>query len=240
MIAVFLEYFVSFRNHPIWAPLLAALPLSISTFPWGVLCGTLALNAGYSPLQAQALSLLVFAGAAQLSAISIVGAGGSALNLFSSVAVISSRHLLYSAKFHAYVHDLSLIKRVAVAFVLTDELFVISETHTRKTGKFDLQFALIAGFSFYMWWNLATLLGILVGERLSGLTHIGLDFAIGATFIAMVMPSIQNFAVLIAVICSGVSAWYFTTIQLTNGMLWAGMLGMAVGFVILTWQNRQQ
>lgn len=220
------------------APILAALPLSIGVIPWGVLCGTLALRAGYTPLQAQALSLLVFAGAAQLSAINIVGAGGSPFSLFSSVSVISARHLLYSAKFHVYVKDLPFYQRVAVAFLLTDEMFVISESHTAKTGQFSLRFALISGFSFYLIWNVATLCGIVIGSQWSHMDALGLDFAIAATFIAMVMPTIVSLPILLAVICSALSAWYLAAQNMQNSMIVSGLLGMVVGYGALRLQRK--
>ena len=40
------------------------LPLCLAVLPWGVLTGALAIQAGFSLAQCQALSLLVFAGAA--------------------------------------------------------------------------------------------------------------------------------------------------------------------------------
>ena len=60
-----------------WRAVLATLPLGIAVVPWGMLTGALAIEIGLSVLQAQALSLLVFAGAAQLSATSLIAAGAS-------------------------------------------------------------------------------------------------------------------------------------------------------------------
>ncbi len=92
--------------------------------PWGVLCGTLAMQAGLTPFQGQLTSLLIFAGAAQLSGIALLGAGGSWSALINSTLMIGCRHFLYFATFRNEIIKLSLIKRLFFAFVLTDEMFV--------------------------------------------------------------------------------------------------------------------
>ena len=51
--------------------------------------------------------------------------------------------------------------------------------------KFRLYYALGAGGSFYLAWNAWTAIGIIAGTWLPDLTHLGLDFAIAATFIAL-------------------------------------------------------
>ena len=93
-----------------WQAILAIIPLSISVVPWGVLTGALAIEAGFSPYQAQFLSMAVFAGAAQLSAITMTAAGASPGSIFGSTMIISARHLLYSLVFKSYVKKLGLTK----------------------------------------------------------------------------------------------------------------------------------
>ncbi|MDP8088452.1 AzlC family ABC transporter permease [Pasteurella atlantica] len=73
----------SFLSKIIYATF-AVLPLAISAIPWGILCGTLSIQAGLSSMQAQIMSLLVFSGTIQLSGIAILGAGGSWLGLVNN------------------------------------------------------------------------------------------------------------------------------------------------------------
>ena len=51
---------------------IAVIPLSLACAPWGLLAGSMAIDAQFTPLQAQGLSAIVFAGAAQLVAIGMV------------------------------------------------------------------------------------------------------------------------------------------------------------------------
>ncbi len=120
-----------------WRATLDMLPLSISVTPWGILCGALALQAGLSPLQAQLMSLLVYAGAAQLSATTLFGAGTPLLPIMSSTMVITSQHLLYGFTFRRDVLPLSLRWRASLAFFLTDEMFAVALKDRERSGHFD-------------------------------------------------------------------------------------------------------
>jgi hypothetical protein len=53
----------------------AIMPLSLATAPWGLLAGSMAIEANLTPLQGQGLSSIVFAGAAQLVAIGMLKGG---------------------------------------------------------------------------------------------------------------------------------------------------------------------
>lgn len=117
-----------------WRATLDILPLSISVIPWGILCGALALQAGLSPVQAQLMSLLVYAGAAQLSATTLFGAGTPLLPIMGSTMVITSQHLLYGFTFRRDVLPLSLRWRASLAFFLTDEMFAVALKDRERSG----------------------------------------------------------------------------------------------------------
>lgn len=213
-----------------WPAVAAILPLSLAVVPWGILTGALAIQAGFSVMQAQCLSLLVFAGAAQISGISMIGTGVTAPSIWGSTVVISSRHLLYSVVFRSHVDDLSVAKRAVLAFVLTDEMFVVSEAHTKKTGTFSFAFALVSGFTFYVIWNFATLVGIVAAGRFDQLGSYGLDFAIVATFIAMTLDQISSHPEVLTVLVAGFAAVLLKPFLHESYILVASLLGMAVGY----------
>lgn len=211
---------------------LAILPLSIAVIPWGVLTGALAIQAGLSAIQAQCLSLLVFAGAAQLSGISMIASGIPVASIYGSTAVISARHLLYSIVFRSHIEQLNLAKRLLVAFVLTDEMFAVSEARTKRTGEFSLSFALVSGFTFYLIWNLATLMGILAGNLFEDLESFGLDFAIVATFIAMTFNHLKKIPEVATVIVSGLIAVLLKPHFAQSYIILATLIGMSTGYVL--------
>ncbi|NRA84674.1 MAG: AzlC family ABC transporter permease [Gammaproteobacteria bacterium] len=207
------------------------LPLALATVPWGVLCGSLAINIGLSPLQAQLMSLLVFAGAVQLAALTIIGAVGSLSSMFSSTFVISSRHLLYSAVFREHVRQSSLGLRCSIAFFLTDEMFAVTCAYMEKHKIFSPIYALSSGVVFYLIWNISTFAGIIAGQHIPNIEHLGLEFAIAATFIAIVVPAIKNRSTLISVISSGLSAIVLSIFMKDYALITATFIGMLCGYL---------
>ncbi len=208
------------------------MPLSIAVIPWGILTGALAVQVGFTPLQAQCLSLLVFAGAAQISAISMVSSGVPLSSIFGSTMVISSRHLLYSIVFRTHIEKYGFFTRALTGFVLTDEMFVVSEAHTKRSGQFSLKYALVSGVTFYVIWNLATFVGVVAGRYFSDLESMGFDFAIVATFIAMTFDQLRTMPELATLIVSGVSAILLQATFPESYIIIATMLGMTTGYFL--------
>jgi 4-azaleucine resistance transporter AzlC len=208
------------------------LPLSVSVVPWGILCGALALQVGLSPLQAQLMSLLVFAGAAQLSASTLIGAGTPLLPILGSTFVITSQHFLYGFTFRREVIGLPLRWRAGLAFFLTDEMFAVALKDRERQGVFNPAYALVAGVVFYLFWNLATLVGIAAGQYIQGLEQLGLDFAIAATFIAMTIPAMKSVPMVAATLVSGglavITKHWFAEVYI----IISSLAGMLVGYLL--------
>ena len=218
--------------------LLDMLPLNLAVLPWGLLCGSLAIQNGFTALEAQLMSMLVFAGSAQLVAVELMAKEASFLTLVVTTFIISARHLLYGLAIRNKMVDKPLRWRGPIAFFLTDELFAFSHHHRAYQGKLRLMYALVAGGSFYLAWNLWTFFGVMAGQFLPDLTNLGLDFAIAAIFIALVVPGVSNLPVLCACLVSGGSILYFKTIQFEFGLVASALLGMSTGYVLQAKENK--
>jgi len=206
------------------------LPLCLAVIPWGILCGSLAIQNGFTALETQAMSLLVFAGSAQLVAIELIAGNTPLLTILFTTFIISSRHFLYGLAVRHKVIDQPLRWRLPVSFVLTDELFAFSHHPKAYRTKIRLIYALSAGFSFYIAWNLWTFIGIVAGTMLPDLTHLGLDFAIAATFIALVIPGVKSLASLVTVIVAGISATLFKSTGFELWLVSSALLAMSAGY----------
>lgn len=207
--------------------ILVILPLTIAVIPWGILAGSFALDAGLSPLESQAMSMLVFAGAAQLVAVGMIKAGIGLTSILITTLLITSRHLLYGMAMREQISPMPLKWRLTLGFLLTDELFAIA--NQGKQHKLDPWYAFGGGFSFYLGWNIATAAGIVAGQNLPNLDSWGLDFAIAATFIAIVIPSVKKPSILLCVLVSLVSSLVCELMDIQGGLLIAALLGMACG-----------
>lgn len=211
---------------------LAVLPLTLAVIPWGILTGSFALDAGLDIFQSQAMSLFVFAGSAQLVSLGLIKAGVGMTSILLTSLLITSRHFLYSMAMREQIVKLPLRWRLTLGFLLTDELFAIA--NRSKCPKLDPWYALGGGLSFYLGWNIATAIGIFAGHRVENLDGLGLDFAIAATFIAIVVPTIKQASYFVCALASLVCVLICELFDIPGALMIATLTGMSCGYLYST------
>ncbi len=214
------------------------LPLSIAILPWGLLAGSYAVDSGLTPFDSQALSAILFAGSAQLVAISMFKAGIGLFSMLATILFISLRHLLYSVSMRSRISPLALHWRIILGFLLTDELFAVCSNKSEK--RFSPWYALGAGLSVYIIWNLATLAGIVAGNSIPQLNRLGLDFAVAATFIAITIPAVKNSPTLVTVVVALIAAVVLNYFHIPASLIIASVLAMLAGYITENLQDRQK
>ena len=207
---------------------LTILPLTIAIVPWAMLTGSLAIELGFDPMQSQALSGIIFAGAVQLAVMGMIQTGVGLGSILISALLITSRHFLYAMVMRNNISSLPLRWRLGLGFLLTDELFAIVNPSQLK--RFDRWYALGGGLCFYLGWNIATLVGIIAGEYIENLDALGLDFAIAATFIALVIPTVKNTSMLVCVMTALVGSVACEALEVQSGLLISTPLAMLAGY----------
>ncbi|MGZ8514671.1 MAG: AzlC family ABC transporter permease, partial [Candidatus Limnocylindrales bacterium] len=137
--------------------------------------GLSARGAGFSPIEAMAMSLVVFAGAAQFAAVGYVVGGLAWPGVILLTALLNARHLLYSAALAPRLREIPAPRRALMAHVLTDEAFALSIGHFSRIGRTDERGYWIAAIgSTWIPWNLATLAGVTIGGQIPDPTRFGL------------------------------------------------------------------
>ncbi|WP_089604484.1 AzlC family ABC transporter permease [Acinetobacter piscicola] len=199
------------------------LPLSIAVLPWGILAGSMAINAGLSFAQAFSMSAIVFAGAAQLVSLGLVMSNASVFTIIITIFFLTSQHLIYALNFRKEVSQFPTHQRLMIGFLLTDELFAVG-IGENKQRTFAYLFG--AGLCFYLAWCLFSLLGILLAQSIPNLESLHLDFSIVAVFILIIVPMIKNIATLFGVVVTLISACIFKYLQFEGGVVLSGLLGM--------------
>ncbi|NVJ55348.1 MAG: AzlC family ABC transporter permease [Vibrionaceae bacterium] len=216
----------------------AMLPLSIAVIPWGLLAGSYAVESGLSIIESQALSAILFAGSAQLVATGMIKAGASLTTMLLATFFITSRHFLYSVSMRSKVSPLPLRWRLALGYLLTDELFALCGQQSDK--QFDRWYALGAGLSFYLFWNIVTFIGILAGNYIPSMNDLGLEFAVAATFIAIVIPNVKTSPVLAAVVASLAIAVTCSYFAIESGLMIASVGGMVAGYLVESFKGAKR
>ncbi|WP_205729204.1 AzlC family ABC transporter permease [Ferrimonas aestuarii] len=226
------------RAAPFWRGTLAMMPLNIAVIPWGILAGSFAIDAGLTNLESQAMSAILFAGSAQLVATGMFKSGATLSAMLLAVLFITSRHLLYSVTMRSKIIRLPLRWRLSLGFLLTDELFAICGQ--QSDNQFNPWYALGAGLSFYLCWNLATLVGILSGNLFPELNELGLEFAVAATFIALVVPNARSYGVIAAILTALVVSVLCQSQGMESGLIIASLSAMTLGYVVETALEKRQ
>jgi 4-azaleucine resistance transporter AzlC len=188
----------------------------------------LAIDAQFSPLEAQGLSAIVFAGAAQLVAIGMVKSGASLISIVLTTLLLTSQHLLYGMHLRPILSPLKTRWRISLGFLLTDEFFALVSHYDRET--FNRWYALGVGLTFYIAWNLFTLAGIVLGKSIPGLDQLGLEFSIAATFIALITPVVRDIPTVVCVAVSLLFSVWLSFLHWESAVVVSGLLGMSAGY----------
>jgi 4-azaleucine resistance transporter AzlC len=219
------------RRRQFWTGVRAELPILLGVFPFGLIYGALALNAGLSPGAAQAMSSVIFAGSAQFIAAGLFGNGVPGLVIVLTVAVVNLRHALYSASVAPYLKNMPGRTKALLAYLLTDEAYAVTIINYQNTAGQSQAHWFFAGAGLALWsgWQLSTALGILTGAMLPA--SWSLDFAIPLTFIALAVPAIHDRPSLLAALAAGATAVLASPLPFKLGIILAAVVGVLVGML---------
>lgn len=167
----------------------ASLMIGVAFVVFGTSFGVLAVSAGASVAQACAMSLLVFTGASQMSAVSVIASGGSMASAFGGAVLLSGRNAVYGLAMSPVLKDGTMRSRLLGAQWVIDETTAVvsaeTDPATRRTAFW------ISGVILYASWNIGTLIGALVGSSIDP-SDFGLDAAFPVMFTAMLAPHLRT------------------------------------------------
>ena len=203
-----------------------SLGIMASASGFGLVYGLSARAAGFSPLEASAMSVIVFAGASQFVAVGYVLGGFSWLAIVLLTAFLNARHLLYAAALAPFVADQPRPLRAVMAHVLTDEAFALAIAHFRRIGRADVRgYWMGAIISTFIPWNLATIVGVTVGGSIPDPSRFGLDVIFPAAMGGLAVGLITGRRELVAAISGAV-------IGVAIGLAWDPAAGIIAGGIV--------
>ena len=208
--------------------------IAVSVAGFGFVFGLSAREAGFSPVEAMAMSTIVFAGASQFAAVGYVASGLAWPGIILLTALLNARHLLYSAALRPWLRDVPLPRRAVMAHVLTDEAFALSISHFRRIGRMDERGYWIGAIvATFIPWNLATLGGVVLGAQIPEPGRLGIDVIFPAAMIGLAVGLITGRRELVAAI---VGAGIAVTVALLSspsiGIVAGGIIGPLVALLV--------
>ena len=165
------------------------LSIAIATGLYGISFGALSIAAGLNLWQTVALSALMFTGGSQFAFIGVISGGGAASAAFSAASLLGIRNAVYGMQIKQTLRPLG--RQVPwMAQVTIDESTAVSLGQSDPAEK--RRGFIAAGAGVYVLWNLFTLVGALLGERMGDPAAWGLDGAAVAAFIGLLWPRLKS------------------------------------------------
>ena len=210
-----------------------SLAITLSAAAFAVVYGLAARSAGFSLVEALAVSVFVLAGASQFAAVGLIAGGVAWPAIVLLTFLLNARHLLYSAALAPWFRGRSIPYRAASAHVLVDETFALGLAHFRRVGRFDGPGYWIAAALVCVPWIGATALGFLGGQALPDPGALGLDVVFPAAMAGLAVALVagrRELAAALAGVLIGVVAALLT--QPAVGIVAGGLTGPLVGFLV--------
>ena len=212
--------------------LLDISPLLIPVVPFGIIFGAKGIELGFSPLITYATSLIIFGGASQIVFIQLLSGGASSLVAITSVGVINSRHFLYGAVLTEYLEKLSLVKKLIISYLITDQTFAVSSKYFKehKINNHSHYHLIGAGVILWTTWQVTTIIGIFLGSIVPD--EWGLKFAIPLTFLAIIINEFRKLDHVLVMLISGISSLVFFDVPFKAYIIITPLIGLLSALII--------
>ncbi|MEK3948138.1 AzlC family ABC transporter permease [Paenibacillus sp. FSL H7-0703] len=158
----------------------------------GFAAGIVGASSGVSTMEIAFMSALVYAGASQFIMCSMLAAASPPSVIILTTFIVNARHLLLSASLAPYFSKYSLWKNIGIGALLTDESFGVASDKLAKGGQVSDRWMNGLNITAYLAWIASCVAGGVLGNWISRPETFGLDFALPAMFLALLISQLQS------------------------------------------------
>jgi predicted branched-subunit amino acid permease len=202
-----------------------SLGVGVATGLYGISFGALSVAAGLDIWQTMALSLLMFSGGSQFAFIGVVATGAGVMPAIISAWLLGIRNGFYAIRMNPILSVSALIRPLAAQLTI-DESNAVSLSQEPDLPKERLGFWL-TGIAVFVFWNLFTFVGAVLGSQIGDPSDFGLDAAAAAAFLGLIWPRLSQSKLLLLAV---VSAFLATSLSI---VLPAGLPVLLTAFLAL-------
>ena len=217
----------------------AGSTIAIGYFPVALAFGLLAKTTGLSFIEATAMSIFVYAGAAQYMTLSLIKLSVDPVTIVINTFVVNIRHFLMTASLNEKMQRAPKIVKAAYAFGITDETFSVLATR-KEDEKITSAFAFGVASIAYCSWVFFTAIGHIVGANLPEFLQIAMSIALYAMFIGLLVPATKGSrkVVMLAALAAVIHCLiYFTGLLPTGWAILVATLGSSI-FIEIIYSRR--
>ncbi|QRG68016.1 AzlC family ABC transporter permease [Brevibacillus choshinensis] len=205
------------------------IPTLLGYLSIGLAAGVVEKTAGLSVAEIALMSICLYAGSAQFIAAGMMAANGSASAIIITIFFVNLRHILLSAALSPYFRHLSPGRNMLIGSLLTDETFGVAINEAAKRKRISERWMHGLNITAYLNWILANIAGAYFGQWIADPEKFGLDFALPAMFIGLLVLSMVSRSKWRLDIAVGVSA---VVIAVGASLLLGGNIGVIAATVI--------
>ncbi|TIQ72120.1 MAG: AzlC family ABC transporter permease, partial [Mesorhizobium sp.] len=147
----------------------------------------IAVDNGFSVLEASLMSAMVFGGASQMVGIELFGQHVAPWLIVLSIFAVNFRHVLYSAGIGRRIAHWPLVQQAVGYFILTDPQFAVAERKAEAGETVGFAWYMGLGLPVYVFWVTESALGAVFGKLIPDTHALGIDFLLPIYFLGLVM-----------------------------------------------------
>ena len=217
----------------------AILPFLPGAFAWGMISGVAMVEGGLSVPWAIAMSLLVYAGSAQLAALPLIVAGAPLWVIVATGFITNLRFVIYSAALRPYFADRPAGVRAALGFFMTDFTFTrfmrSAQEGTLPATHSDAWFAGVCS-SNWITWQSSAITGIIGASYVP--TPWGLEFTGTLALVALVGPSLNARPAVVGAAAASVVALVAYPLPFKLGLFCGALAGIVAATLTDAFEGR--
>ncbi|MER2189834.1 MAG: AzlC family ABC transporter permease [Solibacillus sp.] len=168
------------------------IPTLLGYISIGVAFGVVGIASGISVFEIFLLSVLVYAGSAQFIFCGLYLAGAPMSAIIVTVFIVNLRHLLMSLSVAPHFTKYSTLRNIGFGTLLTDETFGVAMTTLGKEGRLGGRWMDGLNITAYAVWIASCTIGGVIGGYLPNPESWGLDYALVAMFVALLVLTLAN------------------------------------------------
>jgi predicted branched-subunit amino acid permease len=211
---------------------------SVGIAAWGLVTGVAMVKSGLSIPVALVMSLMVFAGSAQLAVIPLLAAGAPTWLLWATAACVNLRFLIVSTQWRPYFGCLPRAQRLRLSYFAADLNYVQFMRRFPTPAPHPDQVPYFWGGVSLNWtsWQALSIVGILLGDRVPG--HWGLGFAGILVLIGLVGSMLTDRATWVAAGVAAVTAVAAHSLPLKLNIVAAIAAAVVAGLLMDRYRTR--
>ncbi len=209
-----------------------ASPIFLAYLPLGFAFGVLAVKSSIPAHYAILMSITIFAGSGQFITAAMIGTNSPFMSILLANFLINLRYFLMVSSLLPFLKSFSYVQKMLFASHITDETYAVHYANWRKKYTEFTHDDKCEGYMInivsHLGWISGTVLGVISGELLTDIKPYGIDFALPAMFIALLVPLCLERLQFIVAILSAVLLLVFIMLGFSNySLILASVLSAA-------------